>query len=355
MKYVLLLGFCAVIFLICFLIDKLIQKLFPKHELEKSKTVVRPPRKSAVFGVLLLVFPLMALLFWMPEEGDTLLTICCVGAMLMGAFLLVTYFSVSIYYGEDGFLYKTLRGGKKEYRYKDIRGQRSVMTRGGINTILFVGKDEINLYSAMQNLNPFLKHAFFRWCEANGIDPDSIENNPRMFTWFPDPDGAQSGLAACAKPAEPSPVAVSSVLALSSEQSAPAQTPEGQEKPAEPEHEWTQEDIRRMYQNIQESDWVFIDCLVTPDRANGCVGAALYWDGKESTLVRFFDEDGYSYCAGPVAKTAQDADFAYLGDGAVTFRLQTDDAAEYDYTLTLEKTGEGVNWTAKDSLTVPNP
>ena len=132
---------------------------------------------------------LMALLFWMPEEGDTLLTICCVGAMLMGAFLLVTYFSVSIYYGEDGFLYKTLRGGKKEYRYKDIRGQRSVMTRGGINTILFVGKDEINLYSAMQNLNPFLKHAFFRWCEANGIDPDSIENNPRMFTWFPDPDG----------------------------------------------------------------------------------------------------------------------------------------------------------------------
>ena len=44
MKYVLLLGFCAVIFLICFLIDKLIQKLFPKHELEKSKTVVRRAR-----------------------------------------------------------------------------------------------------------------------------------------------------------------------------------------------------------------------------------------------------------------------------------------------------------------------
>ena len=51
----------------------------------------------------------------------------------------------------------------------------------------------MNLYSAMQNLNPFLKHAFFRWCEANGIDSDSIENNPRMFTWFPDPDGAKNG------------------------------------------------------------------------------------------------------------------------------------------------------------------
>ena len=86
---------------------------------------------------------------------------------------------------------QTLRGGKKEYRYADIRGQRSLMTRGGINTILFVGEDELNLYSAMQNLNPFLKTAFFRWCEEKRIDPDSVENNPRMFTWFPDPDEAK--------------------------------------------------------------------------------------------------------------------------------------------------------------------
>ena len=189
MKYVLLLIFCALVFLVCFLVDRLLQKLFPKHELEKSKSVVRPPQKSATFGVLLVFIPLMALLFWMPEGGDALLTVCCVGAMIMGAFLLYTYFSVAIYYGENSFLYKTLRGGKKEYRYADIRGQRSLMTRGGINTILFVGGDELNLYSAMQNLNPFLKTAFFRWCEAKHIDPDSVENNPRMFTWFPDPDG----------------------------------------------------------------------------------------------------------------------------------------------------------------------
>ena len=78
MKCVLLLLFCALVFLVCFLVDRLLQKLFPKHELEKSKSVVRPPQKSATFGVLLLVIPLMALLFWMPEGGDTLLTICCV-------------------------------------------------------------------------------------------------------------------------------------------------------------------------------------------------------------------------------------------------------------------------------------
>ena len=85
-------------------------------------------------------------------------------------------------------MYKTLRGGKKEFHYSQIRGQRSLMTRGGINTILFVGDEEINLYSSMQNLNAFLNKAFYRWCAAKGIDPDSVENNPRMFTWFPDPE-----------------------------------------------------------------------------------------------------------------------------------------------------------------------
>ena len=41
MKYVLLLIFCALVFLVCFLVDKLLQKLFPKHELEKQ--IRRPP------------------------------------------------------------------------------------------------------------------------------------------------------------------------------------------------------------------------------------------------------------------------------------------------------------------------
>ena len=119
---------------------------------------------------------------------DTLFLIGSIVAIIFGVILLCTYFSVVIYFDDEGFLYKAWGHGKKEFRYSQIRGQRSLLTRGGVNTILFVGDEEINLYSAMQNLNPFLKTAFFRWCEEKRIDPDSVENNPRMFTWFPDPD-----------------------------------------------------------------------------------------------------------------------------------------------------------------------
>ena len=163
-------------------------------------------------------------------------------------------------------------------------------------------------------------------------------------------------LTACARQAEQTPAAEAPpVLVLPAEDAAQAGSEEEAEEAPEPEREWTQEEIRRMYQGVAKPEWTLLDCLTTPDKANGCVGAALYWDGEQSTLVRFFDEDGYSCCAGPVAKTAQDADFTYLGGGKVSFRLQTDDGTAYDYTLTLEKTEDDASWTARDSLTVPNP
>ena len=188
MKLIFVVIICAAVFLICFLIDTLLKLIFPKSKLEKSKQVVRPPRRSAVFGVVLLFLGVAVLVQFVSKKGDTLLLLGSIAAMIFGIILLCTYFSVSIYYDDEGFLYKAWGHGKKEFRYSQIKGQRSLLTRGGVNTILFVGDEEINLYSAMQNLNAFLSKAFFKWCAAKGIDPDTVENNPRMATYFPDPD-----------------------------------------------------------------------------------------------------------------------------------------------------------------------
>ena len=186
--YILMLIVCALVFLVCFLIDTLLKVIFPKSKLEKSRQAVRPPRRSAVIGVILAFLGLAVVVRIAPQEHDTLLLIGAIGAMVIGTVLLCTYFSVVIYYDDEGFLYKAWGHGKQEFRYSQIRGQRSLLTRGGVNTILFVGDAEINLYGAMQNLNAFLSKAFFKWCQVKGIDPDSIENNPRMATYFPDPD-----------------------------------------------------------------------------------------------------------------------------------------------------------------------
>lgn len=188
MKYLLLLLLCAAVFLVCFLIDKLFGLLFPKSKTEKSGNVVRLPRRNAVAGILLIFVPLVVLLFLIPEGGDTLMRVGCTIAIVFGAILLVSYFSFAIYFDDEGFVYKDLRRKKTAYHYSQIRGQRSVLTRSGVNSILFVADDEINVYSTMQNLNAFLNKAFYKWCEVKGIDPAGVENNPRMFTWFPDPE-----------------------------------------------------------------------------------------------------------------------------------------------------------------------
>lgn len=188
MKLILVAAICAFVFLICFLIDTLFKLIFPKSRLEKSKQVVRPPRRSAVIGVILTFAGAAMLVKLLPEKSDVLFLLGSIVAVIFGVILLCTYFSIAIYYDDEGFLYKAWGHGKKEFRYSQIKGQRSLLTRGGVNTILFVGDEEINLYSAMQNLNAFLSKAFFKWCAAKGIDPDTVENNPRMATYFPDPD-----------------------------------------------------------------------------------------------------------------------------------------------------------------------
>ena len=189
MRLILVVAICAFVFLICFLIDTLFKLIFPKSKLEKSKQAVRPPRRRAVIGVILTFAGAAMLVKLLPEKTDVLFLIGSIVAIIFGVILLCTYFSVVIYYDDEGFLYKAWGHGKKEFRYSQIKGQRSLLTRGGVNTILFVGDEEINLYSAMQNLNAFLSKAFFKWCAARGIDPDSVENNPRMATYFPDLDG----------------------------------------------------------------------------------------------------------------------------------------------------------------------
>ena len=181
MKYVFLLILCAFVFLVCFLVDLLLKKLFPKDKLEKSKQCVRLPRREAIFGVLLVFAAVVVLVRFLPQKMDVLLLIGAVVALLLGTLLLVSYCSFAIYYDEETFLYRNFRHKKTLYRYSQIRGQRSLQTRSGINTELFVGEESLQLYSAMQGLDAFLNKAFFRWCAVKGIDPDSIENNPPML------------------------------------------------------------------------------------------------------------------------------------------------------------------------------
>ena len=95
----------------------------------------------------------------------------------------------------------------------------------------------------------------------------------------------------------------------------------------------------------------YIDCVLIPDHASDRVGAVLFRNDKEqSSNVAFFDADGYFQQYGTYARMSDEPDFQYLGGGAVTFKLETEDGIIYNYTITISIDGSNVNFKAEDDL-----
>lgn len=185
MKYLLLALLLGCVFLLCWGVDSLIKKLFPKHPQQESGKSVRLPRYGVIVGIFMTFIAFVAELFYF-SQLEWYVHVACVVSFSMGVFLLVQYGAFAIYYDAEGFVYRDLQHRAKSYRYGDILGQKSILTRSGVNSTLYLKGGEIIVYSAMQGLNEFLRYAFHHWCEEKGIDPDSVENNPQYLTYFPE-------------------------------------------------------------------------------------------------------------------------------------------------------------------------
>ena len=182
MFYILLAIFAAAIFGICFLIDRLCRRLFPKD----GRKAVTMPRRTAVFGILLTALGFAALfLFW--SQLTVFFRIAAALVLGLGIFLLVQYFSFSIRYDSQGFTFRTLGKRPLTAQYGDILGQTSLLTRSGVNSSLHLKDGEVPIFSAQVGAKEFLKTAFAAWCELKEIDPDTVENNPDYLVYFPEP------------------------------------------------------------------------------------------------------------------------------------------------------------------------
>lgn len=119
-----------------------------------------------------------------------------------------------------------------------------------------------------------------------------------------------------------------------------------------PEKVWTEQEIASMfYRTNREGRLEYIDCVLVSDKASDRVGAVLFRDpGEETTNVAFYDEDGFANQCGVYAKLAPDPDFEYLGDGKVTFQLETEGGVIYRHALTISVDGSDVFFVSEDDL-----
>ena len=119
-----------------------------------------------------------------------------------------------------------------------------------------------------------------------------------------------------------------------------------------PEKVWTEQEISSMFYRMnREGKLEYIDSVLVSDKASDRVGAVLFWDpDEETTNVAFYDEEGFASQCGVYAKPAPDPDFEYLGDGKVTFQLETEGGVVYRHALTISVDGSDVFFVSEDDL-----
>lgn len=176
----------ALVFGICYLVDKAFAKLFRSKAQHRSGKAVRANKRYGVFGIVLTILGILAICVGI-TDGPVLIFGGIV-VLLMGIGLTVYYLSFGIFYDSESILLQ--RFGKKDliYAYSDIVGQKLYLIQGGNIVIELHMRDgsAISVQSSFDGTYPFLDAAFGAWCRQTGRDMDSCDfHDPSQSLWFP--------------------------------------------------------------------------------------------------------------------------------------------------------------------------
>ena len=171
---------------VCFLIDKGFTKIFRSQVQHISGLAVRLNKRYAVFGLILTVLGILAVITGV-TDGPVMLWGGVV-VLLMGLGLIVYYLSYGVFYDDDSFLFTTFGKKRRTYRYSDIVHQQLYIIQGGNVVIELHMKDNraVSLQASMVGTYDFLDHAFAAWCRQKNKNPaDCAFHDPDNSIWFP--------------------------------------------------------------------------------------------------------------------------------------------------------------------------
>lgn len=184
MEYIFILLFGAIVFGLCFLLDRGFTKQFRGKSQHKSGKAVRLNRRYATAGVLLCFLGIAFIVTtgW----TKTVLFICSIVILLLGIALIVYYISFGIYYDDETFLVSGFARKDRVYYYRDIHFQQRYLVTGG-NILLELHMTDagaVQLYSQMDGVKDFLEHAHKAWCRQKHVDGD-MYLDPENAIYFP--------------------------------------------------------------------------------------------------------------------------------------------------------------------------
>ena len=186
MQTIAIILIAALVFLICWGVDKLFTRLFRSKAQHRSGMAVRASKRYGTFGVIFSVLGLISVISGI--GSDKVLFWAGLAVLVMGIGLAVHYLSFGIFYDGESFL--LCRFGKKsqEHRYDEIVSQKLYVLTGGSTLIELTLKDgsTVSVQSTMDGVYPFMDTAFAGWCMETGRKMEECDfYDPSKSWWFP--------------------------------------------------------------------------------------------------------------------------------------------------------------------------
>ena len=176
----------ALVFGLCYMVDKLFAAKFRSKAQHRSGLAVRVNKRYGVFGAGLSALGILSVCV-----GVTSGTALVIGGMIvlvMGICLAVYYLTHGIFYDGESFLVSSFRKKDRVYRHSQIKEQKLYLVQGG-NVIIELYLEDgstVSLQSSMDGVYLFLDTAFAGWCLQKGLDPQTCDfHDPSKSWWFP--------------------------------------------------------------------------------------------------------------------------------------------------------------------------
>ncbi len=189
MQIVGVLIFAALVFGVCFLVDKGFTKAFRGKTQHSSGRSVRLSKKYGSIGLILVAVGIAAIFGGL--RGDFALGIGGGVVALAGVGLVVYYMTFGVFYDDECFVLTTFGKRSKTYRYGQIKGQLLYNSYGSILIELHMDDGRsVGLQAKMLGVYPFLDTAFASWCAQTGRKKENCEfYDPDNSLWFPMMEG----------------------------------------------------------------------------------------------------------------------------------------------------------------------
>ena len=176
----------AVVFGLCYLVDKGFTKIFRSKVQHLSGKSVRLSKRYGSIGIIMFALGVAAAFMGGNDRDWLLMGGGCV--LVLGGIALVTYYmSFGVYYDEDTFLISSFGKSSAAYSFKDIRCQQLYAATGNIVVELHMHDGRhFQVHTGMTGMYPFMDHAFSAWLQQTGRTAEDCPwYDPDNSCWFP--------------------------------------------------------------------------------------------------------------------------------------------------------------------------